>query len=211
MPTNRKFRAEVTRQVILDAAEEVFFEAGLSGATLEAIAQRSNVTRGAIYWHFTNKMEVFEAIFERTLSLYEALIADITNKATSLKEFEDFLIKLLQDIAGDPKKRRALCILLLRHECLPQEHKILANAFDSSDRLIDSLAGFFSRIGATTDTEEKASSQLLAQAFQFYMQGMLSHFFQRPDISELGKHAEIYTRLFFRNLTNSHMEMRRQS
>lgn len=200
MQTNRKVRAEFTRQLILDAAEDVFFEAGLSGATLEAIAQRSHVTRGAIYWHFKNKMEVFEAIFERTISFYETQIANITQQAASLEEFEDFLIQMLHDIAVDPKKQRPLCILVLRHEHLPQEHKVLADAFESSERIVVLLAAFFIRIKAATGAQAKASARIMAQGLQFYMQGMLSHFFQRPDISELALHAETYTRLFFRNL-----------
>ncbi len=200
MQMNRKAKAEITRQVILDAAEEVFFDHGLSGATLEAIAQRSGVTRGAIYWHFANKIEVFEAIFERTVSYYETLMAEITQKAASLDEFEAFLVRSLREIAGDPNKQRPLSILLLRHERLPHEDKILASSRESSERICDMIAAFIKRVQPPSMKFNVISPRRRAEALQFYMQGMLMHFLQYPETTNLAAHAKAYMRLFFDNL-----------
>ena len=43
-----------TRNTILDTAERVFSERGVSHTTLADIAAAAGVTRGAIYWHFKN-------------------------------------------------------------------------------------------------------------------------------------------------------------
>ncbi|WP_310673256.1 TetR family transcriptional regulator, partial [Burkholderia multivorans] len=51
----------------LDAAEHVFFEKGVSHTSLADIAQHAGVTRGAIYWHFANKSDLFDAMFDRVL------------------------------------------------------------------------------------------------------------------------------------------------
>lgn len=69
-----KSESEETRQRILDAAEIVFLEAGVSGASFDRIAQEADVTRGAIYWHFSNKQELFTALIERVRSLHGQLI-----------------------------------------------------------------------------------------------------------------------------------------
>ena len=48
-----------TRDRILDAAEDVFYDKGYSNTTLNEIAEAASVTRGAIYWHFKNKEDLF--------------------------------------------------------------------------------------------------------------------------------------------------------
>ena len=54
-----KAEAEETRNSILSAAERVFFEKGVSTASLDDVAKAAGVTRGAIYWHFSNKTDLF--------------------------------------------------------------------------------------------------------------------------------------------------------
>lgn len=63
----RRTRADAaaTREAILDAAELVFLERGVSRSSLEHIAQRAGVTRGAIYWHFKDKSDLFAAMLDR--------------------------------------------------------------------------------------------------------------------------------------------------
>ena len=57
--------AAETRNGILDAAERVFSVRGVSHTSLEDIAKAAGVTRGAIYWHFRNKSELFTAMVDR--------------------------------------------------------------------------------------------------------------------------------------------------
>lgn len=60
----RKTAAEAkeTRQRIIDAALEVFVAQGVPDATLDQIARKAGVTRGAVYWHFNGKLEVLQAV-----------------------------------------------------------------------------------------------------------------------------------------------------
>jgi TetR/AcrR family acrAB operon transcriptional repressor len=54
-----------TRTHILDTAEEVFQKKGVSSTSLDDIARAAGVTRGAIYWHFKNKADLFDALMQR--------------------------------------------------------------------------------------------------------------------------------------------------
>jgi TetR/AcrR family acrAB operon transcriptional repressor len=65
MVRKTKEDASITRNHILDAAVECFIEQGVSQTTLDAIAQRAGVTRGAIYWYFENKADILSAMTER--------------------------------------------------------------------------------------------------------------------------------------------------
>ena len=64
MVRKTKEEAEQTRKDIIEAARRVFHECGVVRSTLEKIAKAAGVTRGAIYWHFSNKAELFFAMRE---------------------------------------------------------------------------------------------------------------------------------------------------
>ncbi len=60
----RQDRAERTRNAILDAAAEVFEQRGFSGASLSEILARADLTKGALYFHFSSKEDLAKAIVE---------------------------------------------------------------------------------------------------------------------------------------------------
>lgn len=64
MVRKTKEDAAITRQRIIDAAREMFLLKGVSRTSLEQIASHASVTRGAVYWHFQNKAELFHAMRE---------------------------------------------------------------------------------------------------------------------------------------------------
>ncbi|MET0090970.1 MAG: TetR family transcriptional regulator [Candidatus Thiodiazotropha sp.] len=68
-----KEEAEITRQKIIETGLRLFSRQGVSSTSLMEIASRAGVSRGAVYWHFKNKWELFEAI----LSRYSARIDEL--------------------------------------------------------------------------------------------------------------------------------------
>ena len=68
MVRKTKEEAEQTRKEIIHAARRVFHECGVSRSTLEKIAKAAGVTRGAVYWHFKDKAELFFAMREDVFS-----------------------------------------------------------------------------------------------------------------------------------------------
>jgi AcrR family transcriptional regulator len=57
----------VRRADLLDAAERCFAERGYHGTTVDAIAERAGVSKGAFYWHFESKRDVFTALVDRVV------------------------------------------------------------------------------------------------------------------------------------------------
>jgi len=68
MVRKTKEEAEKTRQDIIDSARTVFHQCGVSRSTLEKIAKEAGVTRGAVYWHFKDKAELFFAMREHVFA-----------------------------------------------------------------------------------------------------------------------------------------------
>jgi TetR/AcrR family acrAB operon transcriptional repressor len=64
MVRKTKEEAEQTRKDIIDAARRVFHQHGVVRSTLDKIAREAGVTRGAVYWHFKDKAELFFAMRE---------------------------------------------------------------------------------------------------------------------------------------------------
>jgi TetR/AcrR family acrAB operon transcriptional repressor len=71
MARRTKDEALATRNAILDAAELLFQQRGVSRTSLQDIAVAAQVTRGAIYWHFKDKADLFNAMMERATMPFE--------------------------------------------------------------------------------------------------------------------------------------------
>jgi AcrR family transcriptional regulator len=63
--------------VILDAAVEVFRRGGYHAATLEEVAVKVGITRGAVLYHFRTKADLLAAVVEPLLVDVDAVIASL--------------------------------------------------------------------------------------------------------------------------------------
>jgi AcrR family transcriptional regulator len=117
-----KAEAEQTREAILTAAIGVFLERGVSRATLDEIARAAGVTRGAIYWHFKDKLEIFLTLERRANSPNEVLGERLKARLAADEALDplDELVAAIRDglelFESDPERRQILTILWLRCE-----------------------------------------------------------------------------------------------
>lgn len=116
MVRRTKEEALETRNRILDAAEQVFYDKGVSRTSLADIAAHAGVTRGAIYWHFANKGDLFTAMFDRVLLPLEELMEGVEDAADPLARLKQALKWCLRGATSDPKRRRVFDILFLKCE-----------------------------------------------------------------------------------------------
>jgi TetR/AcrR family acrAB operon transcriptional repressor len=114
-----KEESEQTRQNILAAARRVFAKSGVARTTIGQIAAEAGVTRGAVYWHFADKIRVFHAMREQvSVPLIDrtdfALLSGA--HADALAAVEHFLRDLFDTVADDRDTRRTFEIMLLKCE-----------------------------------------------------------------------------------------------
>jgi AcrR family transcriptional regulator len=57
-----------TRRALVDVAERLFTEHGYAATSLDAIVAGADVTKGALYHHYSGKQALFEAVFEKVES-----------------------------------------------------------------------------------------------------------------------------------------------
>jgi AcrR family transcriptional regulator len=63
MKTRRAEQAEGTRAALVDAARPLFAERGFASVGTEEIVAAARLTRGALYYHFDDKRDLFRAVF----------------------------------------------------------------------------------------------------------------------------------------------------
>ncbi len=120
MVRRTKADADATRNSLLDAAELLFQARGVSRTSLNDIAVAAGTTRGAIYWHFKDKADLFNAMMDRaTLPMEETLICMGTQASTldePLLALRTSLFDALNKIATDAQVRRVFEVATLQVE-----------------------------------------------------------------------------------------------
>jgi TetR/AcrR family acrAB operon transcriptional repressor len=112
MGRRTKEDALATRNSILDSAELLFEQQGVSRTTLQHIATAAGVTRGAIYWHFADKSALFNAMMERAIMPLEmaAQCAEAGDGSNPVEDVRTWLLGTFRLAATDPKARRVFDI-----------------------------------------------------------------------------------------------------
>jgi TetR/AcrR family acrAB operon transcriptional repressor len=118
MARRTKEDADATRNSLLDAAERVFYEKGVSRASLSDIAQAAGATRGAIYWHFKDKVALFNAMMDRVTHPLEQVGSKSASMATlpPLERLRSMVDFVQRTIVQDERTRRVFEIALYRVE-----------------------------------------------------------------------------------------------
>ncbi|RZM88315.1 MULTISPECIES: acrEF/envCD operon transcriptional regulator [unclassified Escherichia] len=117
MAKRTKAEALKTRQELIETAIAQFAQFGVSKTTLNDIADAANVTRGAIYWHFENKTQLFNEMWLQQPSLRELIQERLTAglEHDPFLQLREKLIVGLQYIAEIPRQQALLQILY--HKC----------------------------------------------------------------------------------------------
>lgn len=103
-PPRKRLPRGQGRARLLEAATDLFFERGVGGTSLQAIADRLGVTKAAVYHHFTTKDEIVLAVAERIIVRLEA-IADM---ADSIADRDDAFSTTIAGLADLVVSERGL-------------------------------------------------------------------------------------------------------
>lgn len=118
MARRTKEDAQRTRDRILDMAEREFLRRGVSRTSLEQIATAAGVTRGAVYWHFRNKADLFNAMMNRvTLPLEEQILRSGERTLDDpVAQIRGSYLAALRATVDDPQARRVFEVALFKVE-----------------------------------------------------------------------------------------------
>lgn len=186
-----------TRESILDAAERVFFERGVSRTTLDQIARAASVTRGAVYWHFHNKSDLFNAAVERVRTPMESAFYKIVESADTLEDLERLCATSLVEVHKNERLRRVYTVLLLKCEYTEDMGSLIDRERAAKDDATKSLTHFFSRLQKSGRMTAEREPRVLALALYAYMLGLYTDYLRSPELYCMPDDATILTRYFF--------------
>jgi TetR/AcrR family transcriptional regulator, acrAB operon repressor len=192
MVRRTKEEAQETRSQILEAAEKAFFERGVARTTLADIATLAGVTRGAIYWHFSNTADLVQAMLDTLQEPLDemARASESEDELDPLGCMRKLLIHLFHQVALDPKTRRINEILY--HKCeftdemcdLRQQRRTVS--LDCNVRIALALSNAVNRGQMPEDLDTARA----AVSLHAYIDGMLYQWLLAPDSFLLHTDAE---------------------
>ncbi|MGE2713393.1 TetR/AcrR family transcriptional regulator [Mycolicibacterium litorale] len=159
-------RAEHTRQILLDAAEEVFARKGLTGAALEEIADAAGFTRGAIYSQFGAKEKLFLAVVDRQRERFLDGFADVMQSFHRLSDVDiDELADRWRQLSSGPDRAALgyeLTLFLLRN---PEAHeRVAAQRLETIRALGEFISKNVARIGGKLTIEADTLARVVLAA-----------------------------------------------
>lgn len=141
-----KDNLEQTRALFLDLAEAEFTRYGYTRASTSRIIEASGMARGSLYYHFTDKQDVFRAVFERMMQRLVTSMADITAGFNDPWVGFMYAARHYFNVCIDSEQSRIYLIESQAALPLEERHKIIGNTLrpvmtKTIGRLIE--AGYF--------------------------------------------------------------------
>lgn len=112
MARRTKAEAEQTRQKILRAALDLFVEIGYERATFDDVAARIGLTKGAVYWHFKNKPDLFTEVVADMTAKHNTQIARVLPDPVTLDGLVAHFVERARLIVEQPRSRKYFQMML---------------------------------------------------------------------------------------------------
>ena len=132
MARRTKAEADETRIKLLDAAEEVFFEKGVSRTSLGDIALRAGATRGAVYWHFKDKVDVFSSMLARICMPFDEICDDKYGELPPLERIRRSMLVVFESMDGDERRRKVFETALFKMEYVGELEAVRSRHIESA-------------------------------------------------------------------------------
>ena len=201
MARRTKEEAEGTRTRIVDAAERVFRDKGVAHASLEDVAAAARVTRGAIYWHFRDKAELFEAMMRRVELPAQALMerAGATG-ADPLEILRASACEVLLRAARDAQVRRVFEIAFHKCEYVGDAAGIRSRQLENQSECLATIEKGIRDCIRKGLLPRSIDPKLAAHGAMAYVSGILYQWILNPASFSLERHARTLVDTYFNGL-----------
>lgn len=193
MARHTKEDALATRHQLLDAAERMFAEKGVSRTSLLDIAQAAGVSRGAIYWHFKNKADLFNAMMERTTLPLEDALHDMGHdpELDPLQELQRAILDTMRKIASDERTRRVFEVATLKVEYVDELLAVKARHLQCYVDGVGQMERSLREAALRRAAPLRVSLSMAAQGLHALVVGLIHSWLLAPEAFELVGVAEM--------------------
>ena len=194
MARNTKEEALVTRSRILDAAEHLFQQQGVAGTSLQAIAVAAEVTRGAVYWHFADKADLFNAMMQRVCLPIEKTASLLLGDESRdpLLRLRTLMLGIFERVVGDPQVRRVFEVATQKVEYVDELLAVRERHVQMRTEHVDQLERLLRRAQRSGVIAATPSARHMAFALHSLLDGLIQNWILEPgafDLLRVGAHA----------------------
>ena len=206
--TMRKTKQEAlqTRNNLLETALIVFYDRGVAQASLDEIAKTAGVTRGALYWHFKNKEDLFDALFQKHFADIEQHLEQSSQPAHSddpLTALYNGMLDHCQSLVSSNEIRKFATILNFKCEQTKHNQGIIELSHQYHrrwDQLLINILQESKRQGLLPKNLNVERALLLLTST---IGGLAVNWLASPERFNLMAHAPAIIQTCFDNLKNS--------
>ena len=167
------------RERLLDAAAEVFAERGYRATRVEDLAAAAGLTKGAVYWNFESKEDIFVALLEERVDRRARELMGVTEHAPRETETAPLVGRGLSAFADE---QQALVLLLQEHWSLAVRDPAVRDTYVERQRVLrEQLAKALAARHRTTGVPLTISAEALATGIIALATGLTQQRIADPD------------------------------
>jgi len=187
MVRRSKEDALATRNSLLDAAERVFLAQGVAGTSLNDIALAAGTTRGAIYWHFKDKADLFNAMMERVVMPLQGAMALVeqVGDADPLPALKQSVRQAFRQTSTDPQTRRVFEVATHKVEYVDSLCAVRARHLDMREQWVAQLRYVLRKSATLRGTRLGVPVDTAAQGLHALVDGLISNWLLDPEAFDL--------------------------
>ena len=191
MARRTKTEAAATRAALLDAAERVFRERGVAHTSLAEVAAAAGVTRGAVYWHFRDKVDLFEALCERVQLPMEAMLASAgeIRQKDPLGALRTLAVNGLTRLATDARTQAVFDVVFHKCEFAAEFATVAERRHATDSGCLANVERLLKQAVSAGQLPRDADTRLAARCMNAFMVGVMHEWVQRPGAYDLAQAA----------------------
>lgn len=191
MVRRTKEDAQETRNRILDIAVNVFNRQGVAQTSLNDIAKEAGVTRGAIYWHFANKVAMFDAMIERLICplLINSAEKEARLAADPLGFVQEATCEFVDKMQNDPSFRRVFEIFWHKCEYVGEMAALRDSHLEEGQNHIDVIQRAFTLAQEKGQIDRSLTPHQATIGLISLVDGLLFNWTKKPEMFPLDSYA----------------------
>ncbi|MGB7876325.1 MAG: TetR family transcriptional regulator, partial [Anaerolineales bacterium] len=196
-----KEEAAITREQLLKIALAAFSKKGYAATTLEDIAREAEVTRGAIYWHFGSKAELYNTLIREYSSRGGAIMQQAASEGGTLLDIlRRVFVRQLQAIEDNRDLRALMELYLFKTGLVPELEEGRQQQIESGVGLVEMITGIMGQGAELGLLRSDVEPIEMARAYLAFQNGLTQLWLTAPDQFSLKASAESFADILMAGL-----------
>jgi len=191
MVRRTKSEAAATREALLDAALRLFRDRGVAQTSLSEVAAAAGVTRGAVYWHFRDKADLFDALCGRVTLPMEAMLAGASEvrQADPLGALRALAVHGLTRLADDARTQAVVDVVFRKCDLTAETAGVVKRQRSSDSGCRAYVERLLRQAVARGQLPRATDTRLAAEMMNAFMIGVMQQWVENPGAYDLSRAA----------------------